>query len=198
LLLGLTGGIGSGKSTVANLLVAHGAALIDADAISRATTAEGGVAIPLIRTEFGAAFLDQKGALDRERMRQHIFENPQARTRLERIIHPVVGIEIQAQTQIHIDTGKTCIVFDIPLLVESGHWRLRFNRVLVVDCQVATQVRRVTARNQLPAIEVQKILAAQVSRLVRLAAADDVICNDGISLAELAAQVHELAPQFGL
>ncbi len=196
--LGLTGGIGSGKSTVATLLAAHGAGLIDADAISRATTAANGIAIPAILAEFGPVFVDQNGALDRERMRRHVFENPLAKAQLEQIIHPLVGNEILTQAQAHADAGKTCIVFDIPLLVESAHWRRRLQQVLVVDCQVATQVERVTARNHLQAAEVQKIIAVQASRPVRLAAADVVIYNDCISLTELAAQVRGLAPQFGL
>jgi dephospho-CoA kinase len=196
--LGLTGGIGSGKSTVAGLLAQHGAAVIDADAISRATTASQGAAIPLIRAAFGEEFIGPEGALQRERMRQHIFDNPQARKALEAIIHPLVGQAIAEQQRQLAQAGKKCLVFDIPLLVESGHWRKTLDRVLVVDCSEQTQVQRVCARSALPASEVQKIIAAQVSRLQRLVAADVVLCNDGISLDELAAQVAELSPQFGL
>lgn len=196
--LGLTGGIGSGKSTVAGLLAQHGAGVIDADAISRATTASQGAAIPLIRAAFGEAFIGPDGALQRERMRQHIFDNPQAKKMLEAIIHPLVGQAIAEQQRQLTQAGKQCLVFDIPLLVESGHWRKTLDRVLVVDCSEQTQVQRVSARSALPATEVQKIIAAQASRTQRLAAADVVLCNDGISLDELATQVAELSPQFGL
>jgi dephospho-CoA kinase len=196
--LGLTGGIGSGKSTVANLLVQQGAGLIDADAISRATTAAHGAAIPLLRAHFGEDFVDETGAMHRERMRQHVFANPQAKKALEAIIHPLVGQGIAEQARHLADDGKVCIVFDIPLLVESGHWRAKFDRVLVVDCNPATQVQRVALRSGLAAPEVEKIIAAQAPRLLRLAAADLVVCNDGISMRELAAQVHPIGQQFGL
>lgn len=198
LILGLTGGIGSGKSTVAQLLGEQGAAVIDADAISRASTAAGGAAIALIQAQFGAAFVGADGAMNRERMRQHVFANPAAKAQLEAIIHPLVGQQIAAHTQAHAAAGAACIVLDIPLLVESGHWRKRLQRVLVVDCSAATQTRRVIARSGLPAEQVQAIIAAQASRSQRLAAADVVLCNEGISLSELAALVQQIAPQFGL
>ncbi len=197
-LLGLTGGIGSGKSTVAQLLAAHGAAVIDADAISRATTATGGAAMPLILEQFGPAFATADGALDRAHMRQHAFAHPEARARLEAIIHPLVGQQIAAQRQAFADAGKRCIVFDIPLLVESGHWRRALQRVLVVDCSAATQISRVMARSGMAADQVQAVIDAQASRNTRLKAADVVLCNDGISLTELAALAQLIAPQFGL
>ena len=196
--LGLTGGIGSGKSTVAALLAQQGAGVIDADAISRATTAANGTAIPQIRSHFGESFVSEDGALDRERMRQHVFANPQAKKELEAIIHPLVGQAIAEQAQQLASDGKTCIVFDIPLLVESGHWRAKLDRVLVVDCSPETQVQRVGVRSALAAPDVQKIIAAQAPRTRRLAAADIVLVNDGISLQELASQVHEIGLQFGL
>jgi dephospho-CoA kinase len=196
--LGLTGGIGSGKSTVAGMLAALGAGVIDADAISRATTAAQGAAIPLIAAQFGTDYVSADGALNRERMREHIFSHPQAKARLEAIIHPLVGQEVAAQTRRLAEAGKACIVFDIPLLVESGHWRTRLQRVLVVDCQPDTQVSRVVARSGMPAAEVQKIMAAQASRQQRLAAADSVLFNDGISLSALATHVQAIALQFGL
>ena len=196
--LGLTGGIGSGKSTVANLLSAMGAGLVDADALSRATTAAGGDAIALIRASFGADFVDASGALHRERMRQHIFADPNARQVLESIIHPLVVRKMAEATQTLAAAGKTCIVLDIPLLVESGRWRKQLQRVLVVDCSAATQISRVMARNGLKAPEIEGILHAQAGLQQRLQAADIVICNDGISFDALAAEVRQLAPQFGL
>jgi len=196
--LGLTGGIGSGKSTVAALLAEQGAGVIDADAISRATTAPCGSAIPLIRIQFGDVFVTPDGALDRERMRSHVFNDPKAKKQLEAIIHPLVLEAISEQTTLLVQSGKPCIVYDIPLLVESGHWRKSLAKVLVVDCDPQTQVQRVANRNALPSTEILKIIAAQTPRLNRLAAADIVLLNDAISLQELAAQVHEIGMQFGL
>jgi len=196
--LGLTGGIGSGKSTVGQLLVGQGATLIDADAISRATTAVGGVAINPIAAAFGFSVITAQGALDRDAMRTLVFSDPGAKARLESIIHPLVGQEIAAQAQQAEDAGAVLVVFDIPLLVESGHWRRSLHRVLVVDCQESTQVARVAARNGLSTAEVEKITAAQAPRLQRLAAADIVIYNDGLTLAQLALETGEIATRFGL
>ena len=196
--LGLTGGIGSGKSTVAKLLARQGAGVIDADAISRATTATGGAAIPLIQRQFGAAFVGADGALERDLMRRHVFADPTAKALLEGIIHPLVGQQIEARAQTMADAGHTCLVFDIPLLVESAHWRKRLHRVLVVDCKPATQVSRVMARSGLAEADVQSIIAAQASRTRRLAAADLVLFNDDVSLQVLAAAVVEMGGKFGL
>lgn len=196
--LGLTGGIGSGKSTVASLLARHGAVVIDADAISRATTAPGGAAIALLEAAFGPSMLTSEGALDRDQMRALVFTDPSAKARLESIVHPLVGQAIALQAQHAQTAGAACLVFDIPLLVESGHWRKMLDRVLVIDCTEATQIIRVTARNGLDEAEVRKILAAQASRAQRLAAADMVLFNDGITMDELARQVQKIEPQFGL
>jgi dephospho-CoA kinase len=196
--LGLTGGIGSGKSTVAGMLARHGAALVDADAISRQTTAAGGQAITAIAQAFGPEFITPEGALDRERMRALAFSDPTARRRLERIVHPLVGLETRRQADAAIAAGQRCIVFDIPLLVESAHWRTSLDCVLVVDCNPETQIQRVMQRNGLRREEVEGILANQASRLRRLRAADHVICNDGISLPQLALIVGQLAGRFGL
>jgi dephospho-CoA kinase len=196
--LGLTGGIGSGKSTVASLLSSHGAAVIDADAISRQTTAAGGAAIAAIQQAFGPGLINAEGALDRERMRALAFSDAIARQRLEQIIHPLVGQEVQRQANAATHVGARCIVFDIPLLVESKRWRGQLDRVLVVDCQPETQIARVMQRSQLPRPEIERIMAQQASRLQRLQAADHVISNDGLDLAELAALVASSAPLFGL
>jgi dephospho-CoA kinase len=141
--IGLTGGIGSGKSTVLQMLRELGAAAVDADAISRATTAPGGAAIPLIAQRFGPEFVDGTGALDRVRMRERAYAHPEARRELEQIIHPLVGEEIARQVDAALAAGTRCIVFDIPLLVETGRWRAQVDRVLVVDCEPETQVARV-------------------------------------------------------
>jgi dephospho-CoA kinase len=196
--IGLTGGIGSGKSTVLQMFAQLGAAVIDADAISRATTAAGGAAIEAIRREFGESFITAHGALDRERMREHAYVDAQARKRLEAIIHPLVGTESARQVQAALDAGTRCIVFDIPLLVESGRWRAQVDRVLVVDCSPETQVQRVVARSGLAPDAVRAIMAAQASRAERLAAADIVICNEGLSLEELKEEVVQAAQRLGL
>lgn len=184
--IGLTGGIGSGKSTVARLLQARGAAVIDADAIARNVTAAHGAAMPAITRAFGAEFITPDGALDRERMRAHVFSQPQAKQALEAIIHPLVAQETQRQTQAAIANGNHTVVYDVPLLVEAGpRWRPQVDRVLVIDCLEETQIQRVMARNGLSREAVQAIISAQASRNQKLAAADWVIDNDGITLEAL-------------
>ena len=196
--IGLTGGIGSGKSTVAHVLADCGAAIIDADAISRQVTAVGGAAIPELARQFGADMITAAGALDRDQMRQLAFSDPAARQRLEAIVHPLVTQETLRQSAQAEAAGRACIVFDVPLLVESRRWRQQVDRVLVVDCAEATQIARVMARNAWPREMVQKIIAGQASRAQRRAAADSCICNDGLSLAALEALVRQLAGSFGL
>jgi dephospho-CoA kinase len=196
--IGLTGGIGSGKSTVLQMFAELGAAVIDADAISRATTAAGGAAIAAIAERFGPQFIRPGGALDRERMRAHAYADPQARKQLEEIIHPLVGQESARQVDAAMAAGVACIVFDVPLLVESGRWRAQVDRVVVVDCSAETQVARVVARSGLEAGDVRAIIAAQATRALRLAAADVVICNEGLSLRELRDNVVQAARRFGL
>jgi len=196
--IGLTGGIGSGKSTVLQMLAQRGASVIDADAISRATTAAGGSAIPAIAQRFGGDFITAEGALDRERMRAAAYADPQARRDLEAIVHPLVGAESARQVQVALRAGTRCIVFDIPLLVESGRWRQQVDRVLVVDCPAATQIERVVARSALQPAQVEAIIAAQAPSALRLAAADVVIYNEGLSLDQLRAQVDQVARGFGL
>lgn len=196
--IGLTGGIGSGKSTVLAMLQERGAAAIDADAISRATTAFGGAAIPAIVERFGPEFIGPDGALDRARMRERAYTHPESRRELEQIIHPLVGQEIARQVEAATHAGARCVVFDIPLLVETGRWRAQVDKVLVVDCEPETQVARVAARSGLQAEEVRAIIAAQAPRALRLAAADLVICNEGLSLDALRNEVAQAAQSFGL
>jgi dephospho-CoA kinase len=190
--LGLTGGIGSGKSTVASLLKALGAAVIDADAIARSVTAPQGAAMPEIARQFGDAFVQADGALDRARMRALVFADPSAKQRLESIVHPCVGEETRRQTQAAVQQGHALLVFDVPLLVESKRWRQQVQRVLVIDCEPATQIQRVVTRSGLAADEVSRIIAAQSPRAVRLAAADWVIYNDGLDLPALREEVMAL------
>ncbi|ODS92150.1 MAG: dephospho-CoA kinase [Comamonas sp. SCN 65-56] len=196
--LGLTGGIGSGKSTVAQMLASQGAALIDADALSRAATAAEGVAIEAIRTAFGPEFIDVSGALDRDRMRTLVFEDPSARSRLEGIVHPAVGRSIAAAAAHARESGHGLIVYDIPLLTESSRWACTLDAVLVVDCLETTQVQRVQQRSGLAIEVIQAIMASQSSRARRRAAADIVLFNDGITLAQLDAQVRQIGAWFGL
>jgi dephospho-CoA kinase len=196
--LGLTGGIGSGKSTVSAMLVERGAALIDADANARAVTAPGGAAIDAIRAEFGADALTSEGAMDRARMRALAFSDPAAKRRLEAIVHPLVGALGAQQLEAARRSGSGCVVYDIPLLVESGRWRAQLDAVLVVDCSPGTQVARVVQRSGLSEEAVLAIIAAQAPRAARLAAADTVIHNDGISLDQLREEVRGFALAFGL
>lgn len=191
--IGLTGGIGSGKSTVARLLVERGAALIDTDAIARSLASPGGAAIEAIRSEFGAGAIDATGALDRARMRELVFADAQAKTRLEAILHPMIGAECNRQAL--AAAGKTT-VFDVPLLVESSHWRTRVDRVLVVDCTNETQVARVMNRSGWTREAVLAVIAQQASRERRRACADAVIYNDGFTLDELALQVDMLLARW--
>jgi len=187
--LGLTGGIGSGKSTVATALAALGAAVIDTDAIARQLTLAGGAAVPAIASGFGAEFIDAQGALDRARMREHVFAHPQERRRLEAILHPLIRAETERQAG---SSAARVTVFDVPLLVESGRWREQVDRVLVVDCAEATQVQRVVARSGWTPQAVEAVIAQQATRASRRACADAVIFNDGITREELLAEVNAL------
>lgn len=196
--LGLTGGIGSGKSTVAALLAQAGAAIMDADAIARQLTTSSGLAMPAIAREFGIEFVTAQGALDRDRMRALAFSDPGAKLRLEAIIHPLVAEETARQGHAAQAAGHPCLVFDVPLLVESARWRQKVDHVLVVDCLAETQIARVMARNGLARTAVEAIIAAQSPRLRRLQAADSVIFNDALTLQGLSAEVAMLAPRFKL
>lgn len=186
--IGLTGGIGSGKSTVAARLRQLGAALVDTDAIARQLTLPGGAAIEPVRTAFGADFIDANGALNRAAMRALAFSDPSAKRRLEAILHPLIGTETERQAKLL--QAARAVVFDVPLLVESGRWRARVDKVLVVDCREETQVRRVVARSGWAAADVQAVIAQQASRDQRRACADAVIFNDAISEVQLDDEVR--------
>lgn len=204
--IGVTGGIGSGKSTAARVLVEQGAALIDADAISRRLTEPGGAAMAPIAAQFGWRFITPKGAMDRDAMRALVFEKPSARQHLEAIIHPLVRQESAAQENAARLRGCKVVVFDIPLLVESGRWRSSLDQVLVIDCTETTQISRVLKREgerpgggHLWTQEmVHRIIAGQASRKDRLKAADASIFNDGLSLQALDAMLRLFGKRFGL
>lgn len=191
--VGLTGGIGSGKSTVADFLARAGAAIVDTDAIAHRLTAPGGEAIAPIRETFGAEFIDRRGALDRARMRELVFRDPEAKAALERILHPLIRARTIAEAAA-ADPASSYIVFVVPLLVESGSWADRVDRILVVDCSVAAQVARVRRRSSLSEESVRAIIAQQASRDARLAAADDVLVNEaGVEeLEQRTVRVHAL------
>ena len=185
--LGLTGGIGSGKTYVANLLAGWGASVIDTDLIAHTLTAPAGLAITPIREAFGPELIKPDGALDRARMRELVFSAPAMRSTLEEILHPLIAQEVFVQAK--AATGIYA-VFVVPLLVESGRWRDRIDRLCVVDCEEKTQIERVQARSGIPADTIRRIMAAQATRAERLAAADDIIVNSAnTSLAELDKQV---------
>ena len=189
--LGLTGGIGSGKSTVAQALVGCGAALVDTDAIARALTLPGGKALAAVVAVFGPQIIGADGAMDRAQMRALVFGDPTARRRLEAILHPLIGQEAQRQATAAAAAGQA-VVFDVPLLAESAHWRERVQRVLVVDCSEQTQVMRVAQRpGWTPDLALQ-VVRQQATRALRRSFADAVIHNDGISLAELQTLVQSL------
>jgi dephospho-CoA kinase len=197
--LGLTGGIGSGKSTVAQFLAEEGAAILDADAISRSVTQAGGLAIPAILAEFGEHLITADGALNRDSMRSLVFSNPDAKRQLEAIVHPLVGQLMAEQTQAAIAKGTRCLVFDVPLLVESiQRWRPQVDAVCVVDCQTETQIKRVMTRNALSRQEIERMIGLQATREQRLACADVVILNEGIDLDQLRQSVHKMWLSFGL
>jgi len=190
--IGLTGGIGCGKTTVANLFAERGATLVDTDLIAHAMTAPHGPAMAAIAAAFGPPFIAADGSLDRAAMRALVFTQPAAKQRLEAILHPLIRAE--AERQAAAATGLY-VIFVVPLLIESGAWRERVGRILAVDCTEATQVARVMARNGLSEAQVRAIMANQVSRATRLAAADDVIDNDG-DAAALPPQVDRLHARY--
>jgi len=187
--VGLTGGIGSGKTTVADLFAAHGVAVVDTDVIAHRITAPGGDAMPLIEAAFGRQFVAADGSLDRAKMRALVFSDNAAKLRLEAITHPLIRTETERERG--AATGPYVLIV-VPLLVESGTWKSRVDRVLVVDCSVETQIARVMHRNAFSREQVLAIVARQATREARVAAADDVILNDHAALDRLTEEVRRL------
>lgn len=187
--IGLTGGIGSGKSTVSAMWVASGATLIDTDAIARLLTAVNGAALPAIVALFGPQAVDRTGALDRDYMRHVAFGDPLNRVALEAILHPMIGAETARLTAL---AGDSVIVFDVPLLAESGRWRMQVDKVLVVDCLESTQIERVVCRSGWSVEAVKSVMHQQASRRARRACADAVIYNEQLSMTDLKEQVQSL------
>ncbi len=187
--IGLTGGIGSGKSSLAAEWVACGAVLVDTDAIARELTVPGGAALPSIAKAFGSELIGADGALDRSRMRSLVFADPTAKQTLEAILHPLIGEQALAQAQA---AGERTVVFDVPLMTESSAWRARVQRIAVVDCSAETQIQRVMQRNGWSRQMVEDIIRQQAPRERRRRIADAVIYNDGINKAALAALARQL------
>lgn len=190
--VGLTGGIGSGKSAAADCFAAHGISVVDTDAIAHELTAAAGAAMPALGAEFGREVAAPDGALDRSRMRRLAFADPAVRWRLEGILHPMIRELAGERCR---QAVSSYVILAVPLLVESGTYRERCDRVVVVDCPESLQISRVMARNGLGETEVRAILATQASRDQRLAAADDVLANDG-DLATLEAQIAGLHQRY--
>ncbi len=191
--VGLTGGIGSGKSTIADLFAAHRVAVVDTDVIAHRVTAPKGLAMPAIEQIFGPEFIAPDGSLDRAKMRALVFSDDTAKARLERITHPLIRSETERE---RAAAQGPYVVLVVPLLVESGTWKSRVDRVLVVDCAVETQIARVMHRNGFAREQVLAIIERQATRTARLAAADDVIVNDNTSLERLAQDVRQLHRQY--
>ena len=192
LVIALTGGIGSGKSTVASILRELGATIIDTDEIAHRLTAPGQAGASAIGEQFGADYLRADGALDRDRMRQLIFSDPAAKKKLEAILHPMIRAEVNAA--VHA-AHAPYVVIAVPLLIETGAYRDLAQRVLVIDCSEQQQIARVIQRNGLTAEAAQAIMASQVSRAERLGHADDVVRNE-TGLAALRADVVALHRRY--
>lgn len=198
LVIALTGGIGSGKSSVAKILGELGAAVIDTDDIAHALTAAGQPGARRVGQEFGPEYLDADGALDRKRMRELVFADPAARQKLESLLHPLIRAEVQARmgsAAKNISARSPYIVIVVPLLIETGAYRELARRVLVVDSDEAQQVARVGQRSGLAPADVKAIMATQVSRAGRLRHADDIVHNDG-DLQALRAAVEALHQKY--
>lgn len=195
LVIGLTGGIGSGKTAAADRFAELGAAVIDADAIAHELTRPGGAAIPLIEQAFGPEAIAADGSLDRAAMRRIVFAKTESRKQLEAILHPMIHAAGDARRDAAFAAGAPYAIMVVPLLVESGNFRGRFDRIAVVDCPEALQISRVMARNGFATAEVEAIMAAQASRQARLTVADDVILNDS-NLEALQAHVAVLHEKY--
>jgi dephospho-CoA kinase len=172
--IGLTGGIGSGKTSVSDIFSELGVPVIDTDLVARQLTARDGAALPEIRSAWGESVMRPDGELDRDALRRRIFADPEERRRLEAILHPLIRRQVVAELAA-LDAPYVVVV--IPLLVETGNYRELLDRVLVVDCPESLQVERVRARSGLSAEEVSAIISAQADRSSRIAAADDIIVN---------------------
>ncbi|HLX79698.1 MAG TPA: dephospho-CoA kinase [Burkholderiales bacterium] len=192
LVIGLTGGIGSGKSAAADEFGRLGATVVDTDAIAHELTGPGGAAVPEVRRLFGRAFVDASGAMDRKRMRDLVFSDAEEKARLEALLHPLIRAE--SGRRIAVATGPY-VIHMVPLLIESPDYRARVGRVVVVDCPEALQVARVRQRSGMPEGEIRRIIATQIQREKRLAAADDVIDNSG-SIAALQQRVRQLHENY--
>lgn len=190
--VGLTGGIGSGKTTVANMFAELGAYLVDTDLIAHALTKENGAAISAIENAFGSGFILPSGAMDRKKMRQHVFSQPEEKKRLEAILHPLIREKTEAAAK---ESSGIYTIFVVPLLIESGSWKQRVSRVLVIDCSEQTQLQRVMNRNSMTQEQVLAIMQTQASRAQRLNAADDVIVSEG-SLDEIKLEVMRLHDKY--
>ncbi len=193
--IGLTGGIGSGKSTAAKMLAAVGAHLIDTDAIARELSGPSGAALPAIAAQFGAHLVSDTNGLDRVAMRAHVFTHPHARQQLEQLLHPLIQSLAEARATAAGD--PTLVLFDVPLLVESGHWRQRVDRVLLIDCDEAVQRHRVLQRPGWTAEQLVGVLAAQTTRARRRQAADAVIDNSSLTLEGLRGALQALLAHWG-
>jgi dephospho-CoA kinase len=194
-IVGLTGGIGSGKSAAAEIFAALGAAIVDTDVIAHELTGPQGAAMPELRAAFGADIVAADGSLDRPAMRKRVFADKAARERLESILHPLIRAESGRRCTAVLAAGAPYAVLVVPLLVESGDYRERVARIAVVDCAETAQLARVMARSRLSRAEAQDIMATQASRAQRRAAADDLIDNDG-DMANLQRQVAELHRRY--
>ena len=194
-IVGLTGGIGSGKSTAAEIFAALGVAVVDTDVIAHELTAKGGEALPAIAAAFGDSVLQADGQLDRAAMRRLAFSDPSAKARLEAILHPMIRRASEARCRAAADSASPYVLLVVPLLVESGALRNLVDRVLVVDCDETVQISRVMARSALSSDEVRAIMASQASRARRLAAADEVLTNNE-SREILSAQIGRLHPLY--
>ncbi len=192
--IGLTGGIGSGKSTVAAMFVGLGATLVDTDAIARQLTLPGGEAIEAVVDAFGPTVLAADGSLDRAAMRTRVFNNAEAKQRLEAILHPMIGAVATRESE----AASGAVVFDVPLLAESLHWRDRVDRVLVIDCAEATQIARVMQRPGWTETAARAVVAQQATRELRRACADAVIYNEALSIEALRGEVATLARNWGV